>query len=209
MKLIKSIGLFCCVILLLTGCVSNTTPQEQGTQTYVGVYPDPNYIPNAEDINAVPYVYEGQGEYFAVKCSVRVMSGEEQAFKVQEKEARLQQMEQLDKEYPMRGYSGLIEKSKSEIAVLKAADAVYVTEIFGDYVGEKGDLNSERIQYEISYNGQVWLSASASGAIALWTSLSNTADGKYSEGILLPCKESCDITIRCDGVTDTFKLVKN
>lgn len=210
MKVKKCAGILCCIGILLSGCGVMEGDQQSTSeepQTVIGVYSSPDYTPGTEDISAVPYEYHGEGDYFSVICKVRVLSEEEQEFQVQKKQEELGQLEQLKEEYPARGYQEMIEKTTDEISVLSNADNVYVTEIYGSFIGE-GQPDSKVVQYEISQGDEKYIAAGAALDSPLWVSLLNTADGSYSDGILLPCKDSYEITIQCGSIEDSFKLIR-
>jgi hypothetical protein len=210
MKAKICVGILCCIGILLSGCGTmekNQQSTSEKSQTVIGVYGTPDYRPGAEDISAVPYEYHGEGKFFSVICKVRVMNEEEQEFQVAKKQEELGQMEQLKEEYPAREYQEMIEKITNEISVLSNAENVYVTEIFGSFIGED-QPDSKAVQYEISQGDEKYIAAGAALDAPLWVSLLNTADGSYSEGILLPCKDSYEITIQCGNIEDSFKLVR-
>lgn len=210
MKMKKCAGILCCIGILLSGCgvmEGNQQSTSEEPQTAIGVYSSPDYRPGTEDISAVPYEYRGEGDSFSITCKVRVLSEEEQEFQVQKKQEELVQLEQLQEEYPAREYQEMVEKTTDEISVLSNAENVYVTEIFGSFIGE-GQPDSEVVQYEISQGDEKYIAAGTALNSTIWVSLLNTADGSYSEGILLPCKDSYEITIQCGSIEDSFKLVR-
>lgn len=210
MKVKKCVGILCCIGIILSGCgviEDNQKSTSEDSQTAIGVYGSPDYRPGTEDISAVPYEFRGEGDSFSVICKVRVLSGEEQEFQVQKKQEELGQLEQLKEEYPAREYQEMVDKTINEISVLSDAENVYVTEIFGSFIGTD-QPDSEVVQYEISQGDEKYIAAGTALDSPLWVSLLNTADGSYSEGILLPCKDSYEITIQCGSIEDSFKLIR-
>lgn len=214
MKVKKCVGILCCIGILLSGCgVTESDSQSMGNreeeQTVIGVYSTPGYRPGAEDISAIPYEYNGAGDFFSVSCKIRVLSEEEQEFQIQKKQEELGQLEQLKEEYPERGYQKMVDETTEKINILSSAEKVYVTEIFGSFIGE-GEPENKVLQYEISQGEEKYIAAevTATSDVSLWVSLLNTADGAYSEGILLPYKDNYEIKVHCGSMEDSFELVR-
>ena len=210
MKVKQCAGILCCIGILLSGCGvvdDNKQSTSEEPQEVIGLYSSADYRPGTEDISAVPYDYHGEGDYFSIICKVRVLSEEEQEFQVQKKRAEVKQLEQLKEEYPEREYQGMIEKVADEISALSNAENVYATEIFGAFIGED-QPESNAIRYEISQEDEKYIAASAVLDAPFWVSILNTADGSYSDGILLPCKDSYEITIQCGSIEDSVKLIR-
>ena len=210
MKWRRGLAVLCGMGAVLSACgTAAGGPQATGeqAQAVVGVYPDPDYTPDVADLQAVPYGYAGQGAFFSVQCRVRALTEEEQAFQVQQKQADLAQFEQLQQEYPARGYQAMIEKTADEIHVLREAETVYVTEVTGAFIGD-GQPESDTVQYEIANGDETYIAAAAALDAPVWVSLLNTADGACSQGVLLPCKDGYEVTVRCGERQDHFALEK-
>lgn len=199
--------LLCCSILL-SGC-SNNGLNDKSSFEAVGVYRIEGYSPSEKDISEIPYSYHGQGNYFSVVCDVRALNTDERQFAISSKEQELLQIQQLKTDYPERSadYERMIEKVQSEITAIKSADVLYITELFAEYIGSDNmDEAKGRVRYSISKEDAVYLSGESVIKSNLWVSLKNTANGNYSEGILLPYKDSYEITIEYEDKVDTFPL---
>lgn len=193
--------------ILFAGCGAAALGEEADFES-VGVYSVPGYRPAEEDLGAVPYSYRGEGKEFSVVCSIRSLTEEERRFAAEQKMVQISQTAQMKEEYPGRAeeYEDILEKLQRETTAIREAERLYVTELQGTYTGNGEFDAAEPVRYSVSDNGTVCLASAGAISAAPWVSLINAADGSYSEGILLPHRESYEITVQYGDKTDTFTL---
>ena len=196
------------LFLLLTGC-GGPAANGNAPVDFVGNHPTEGYVPETASVQAVPYSYQGRGEVFSVTCTVRTLTEAERDFKVRLKAESLAQLEGAKVRFPQQAdrYLPLMEKLRAEIEVLEQADVLYVTEVMGVCSDENAAaLRGEAVSYTITAGARTVLSSCSAVTAVPWLSILNTADGAYSEGVLLPLRDSCAVTVTCGGMTETFPL---
>ena len=162
----------------------------------------------AADKNAVPYAYAGRGDSFSVRCQVRKLTESERQMQVSLKEAQRAQIARSEEQYPAKAdqYPSILAKLDGEVKALREAEAVYVTEIFGFSAEREGQQAD--VSYSVEYEREPLLSSHSTLGTSPWTSILNTSDGRYTEGILLPQKDGYDVTVSCEGETEKFRLYR-
>ena len=195
---------------IFSGCSSNKNNTASENIDFTGNFPVENYVPDRNDVRAVPYTYVGEGINFNIVCNVRKLTEDERIFKIAMKKEAREQLEQTKEQYHQYSdeYEELIDKTDFETEMLEQADELYVTEILGEYKG-RGKITDDSIaSYSIVCDDEKILSSASPANAEQWISIINTADGSYTEGIFLPDRESLEMTITYGATTESVTLYK-
>lgn len=209
-KLLFSLTVLLLAILCASSC--GRPDRSPSSPAVTGLYPQsgPHPAPSSKTLEAVPYSYQGTGDLFQVTCTIRALTPEEAEQLLQSKKSSLSQMAQNQQRQQDPERAGaqteLIQTLQQQILALEEAETLYATEVLGVYTGTAPLDGRTLISLTLSSGDTVYLSTAAAADAEPWVFLVSTADGAYSEGVLLPPEDSYQVQIRSDGLTDTFSL---
>ncbi|MDO5389333.1 MAG: hypothetical protein Q4F63_08875 [Clostridia bacterium] len=193
------------VIIFLQVFLQNINKRE-----IVGIYSYNGYAPDFNDLASVPYSYSGKTDNFVVTCNVRKASEGDIWLLLKRKENYISICENSKNYKPnkINDNNNLIEQAEHEIKAIEQADNLYVTEMLLTYSGDS--KSTAQAYITISSNKETYFSFYADVNTNNMMSLINTDDGTYSEGILLPKKDSYEMTIKYKNKKEklTLSLVK-